>query len=401
MFMGEQLNHTNAEVIYLDFSITSMKISQRRTQFRSLQNIVWVRSWIEDVRFLGLLPFNELQCSGVLHHLKNPSFGLNILKDALKPEGAMGIMVYAKYGRSAVYHMQHLMKMINSYATSEIEMELNNAKHALEVLPNHNWFIINNFISDHKTGNIGIYDLLLHKRDVCYSLETLFQWISKGGLNFVDLDYYPQRYLIKPQYVFIRDGSILKTISRLSLSKQYHTAEIFHGKVIKHSFYSSKIQDSVANVNDDSNVMFTVGAPHGLRDAINKKNNYKSYGNQTFFRAGLSRRNILQEHTDFKKLPFGNTVPTDDIVAFGYNSNNFSNFVVDKLVSSNRGVKLKTLFSDYEKSFKSTVEKKDLSMKLNEFHNFVKDYEVFLLKKDNISPFPKTGFNNFFKISSI
>ena len=80
VFSGEQFNHTNAEVIYLDFSITSMKIAQRRARARHLKNIVWVRSWIEDARFLGMGLFNELSCSGVLHHLKSPPFGLNILK---------------------------------------------------------------------------------------------------------------------------------------------------------------------------------------------------------------------------------------------------------------------------------------------------------------------------------
>merc|ERR1712018_547784 len=31
VFIAEQLNHTNAEVVYLDFSLASMKISQRRS----------------------------------------------------------------------------------------------------------------------------------------------------------------------------------------------------------------------------------------------------------------------------------------------------------------------------------------------------------------------------------
>ena len=81
MFMGEQLNHTNGEIVYLDFSTTSMYISQKRAKIRGLQHIIWIRNWIEAVRFLGMGSFEELQCSGVLHHLKRPSYGLNILKD--------------------------------------------------------------------------------------------------------------------------------------------------------------------------------------------------------------------------------------------------------------------------------------------------------------------------------
>ena len=400
VFCGEQLNHTNAEIVYLDFSTTSMKIAQRRAQIRSLKNIIWVRSWIEDARFLGMGTFNELQCSGVLHHLKNPSFGLNILKDVLEPEGKMGLMVYAKYGRAAVYHMQHLMKMINSYATSEIDMELNNAKHALKVLPKHNWFIINNFVNDHKSGAVGIYDLLLHKRDISFSFETLFEWIHYGGLHVVDVDYYLQRYLIKPKYVFF-DDNIKEIITRLELSKQYHASEILHGKVIKHSFYSSKTQNNVADIQDDSNVLFINGVPHGLREAIITKTNYKTYGNETFFRAELSRRFIIQDHTDFRTLPFEDENQRNDHVVFGYKSNNFTDFLVDRLVRSNKGVKLKGLYSEYKMVLNSNINKQDFSKLLNEFYHFVKDTEVFLLKKNYISPFPKTAFNHFFKVSSI
>ena len=56
------------------------------------------------------------------------------------------------------------------------------------VLPEKNWFVakvsgsrLN--IHDHRAGDIGIYDLFLHKRDVAYSIETLFLWLDKAGLH--------------------------------------------------------------------------------------------------------------------------------------------------------------------------------------------------------------------------
>ena len=134
-FQGEQLNHTNGEVVYIDFSSASAKIAQRRARFRSLQNIVWVRSWVEDVRYLGLGSFDVSQCTGVLHHLRDPLFGLNVLKDVLVENGKLVMMVYAKYGRTAVYHTQHLMKMINNYAENDIKAELENTKQVISDLP--------------------------------------------------------------------------------------------------------------------------------------------------------------------------------------------------------------------------------------------------------------------------
>ena len=43
VFVGEQLNHTNAEIIYLDFSSASMKIAKQRALNRKLSNIIWIR----------------------------------------------------------------------------------------------------------------------------------------------------------------------------------------------------------------------------------------------------------------------------------------------------------------------------------------------------------------------
>ena len=98
VFNAEQLRHTNAEVVYFDFSSASMKISQIRARIRTLNNIIWIHSWIEEFRFLGLGLFKDFQCSGVLHHLKNPLYGLNVLKDQLTSDGGMNIMVYGLYG---------------------------------------------------------------------------------------------------------------------------------------------------------------------------------------------------------------------------------------------------------------------------------------------------------------
>ena len=271
VFVAEQLNHTNAEVVYLDFSTTSMRIAQRRARSRTLQNIIWIRSWIEGVRYLGMGVFEELQCSGVLHHLKSPSLGLRILKDNLISDGKMELMVYATYGRTGVYHIQRLMKLMN-LGVHEINTELKNTNNTLKVLPKYNWFHKATNIGDHKYGNIGIYDLLLHKRDVSYSIQTLFEWIERAGLHFVDFDFYFQRFQLKAKYVF--NSEIKRKILKLDRTKQLHSAEILQGSVIKQNIFASKIQNNVADVHDESNIFYVFGTPHGLRHAISNKKNY-------------------------------------------------------------------------------------------------------------------------------
>ena len=113
LFLAEQLNHTNAEIIYLDFSPTGMKIAQARMKIRNLNNIIWIQSWIEDATKLGIGKFDFSQCSGLLHHLKSPLKGLNKIKDALHANGGMEIMVYAMLGRTGIYQIQNLLRFVN------------------------------------------------------------------------------------------------------------------------------------------------------------------------------------------------------------------------------------------------------------------------------------------------
>lgn len=42
-----------------------------------LKNILWIKRCIDDVKYLDIGLFNDILCSGVLHHLKNPDYGFD------------------------------------------------------------------------------------------------------------------------------------------------------------------------------------------------------------------------------------------------------------------------------------------------------------------------------------
>ena len=137
----------------MDFSVTSMQISQRRARARRLRNIVWLHCWIEESKLHGLGIFEFVESSGVIHHLKRPEYGLNTLKDLTFGSG-MNLMVYAQFGRTAIYMIQHLMRRINAN-TELMNEQLRNANRTLDDLPRHHWFLINTLVNDHKDGDIG------------------------------------------------------------------------------------------------------------------------------------------------------------------------------------------------------------------------------------------------------
>jgi hypothetical protein len=280
----------------------------------------------------------------------------------------------------------------------EINTELRNTNDTLKVLPKNNWLLKSQNIGDLKTGNIGIYDLLLHKRDVAYSIQTLFEWIERAGLYFVDFDYYVQRFQLKAQYVF--NYEIRRKIEKLDRAKQLHSAEILHGSVIKQQIYSSKIKNNVADVHDPSNVFYISGKPHGFRDALSNKKNYAVIEHTKYFMARMSPALIDQNDVDFRKIPYYGTQGRGSLT-FGFKSNQFNHFLVDILLQSNKGVKLKTLYSEYRKTSNLSINNDELLRLTEDFYDSVKDTGMFLLRNQYIKPFPKTAYFNYWEINSI
>ena len=76
--------------------------------------------------------FDQIVCTGVLHHLADPDAGLRALRDVLKPDGAMHLMVYAPYGRAGIYMLQEFCRRIGISATDD---EIRDLIAALGALP--------------------------------------------------------------------------------------------------------------------------------------------------------------------------------------------------------------------------------------------------------------------------
>jgi ubiquinone/menaquinone biosynthesis C-methylase UbiE len=139
VYLAEQLKDTDAEIVYLDFSKNSMKIAQECAKNRGLKNITWINDSILNIPDLKIGKFDYIQCSGVLHHLESPDAGLKVLSDSLTEKGGMGIMVYAQCGRTGVYQIQEIMRMVNEGVESRQE-EVKNGWEVINALPQTNWY---------------------------------------------------------------------------------------------------------------------------------------------------------------------------------------------------------------------------------------------------------------------
>ena len=250
IFLAEQLRTTNAEVVHLDMSEASTALAKERADIRGLTNITWVHDSLLNLPTLGLGKFDYINCSGVLHHLADPDLGFRALRSVLKDDGAIGLMVYATTGRTGVYQMQALMRLVNGTQTDDLH-KLANTRDLLASLPPSNWFMRSeDLVHDHKAGDAGIYDLLLHSQDRSYTVGELFDWLGDGtkegqrsghGMHLAFTDVQRGRSPYLPHMVLGNKPPVMASaLRKLPRRRQYEMAELMIGNIITHSLYVTR-----------------------------------------------------------------------------------------------------------------------------------------------------------------
>ena len=221
-----------------------MKIAKARVEARRSYNVIWITGWIETMPELGLGKFEMTMCSGVLHHLKNPTSGLKALKTVLLPGGGGHFMVYGKYGRLTIYQIQTLAALLNKNSASPVK-ELKNVRHVITVAPTSNWF--EKMDEDFKKVNLrtdsDIYDMFLHKRDISYAVLDLYNWVQKSGLNITYFCNEVRRLTYYDNYNYITKNfnpRIRKIIQSDPIKKRMIREHIQGQLVIKQSVYLNK-----------------------------------------------------------------------------------------------------------------------------------------------------------------
>jgi 2-polyprenyl-3-methyl-5-hydroxy-6-metoxy-1,4-benzoquinol methylase len=264
IYLAQQLRHTNAEIVHIDLSHASIEIAKQRAQVRELSNITWVNNSLLGLPELGLGTFDYINCSGVLHHLQDPDAGFRALLAVLKPTGAMGILLYGQVGRTGIYQMQSLMRLVNR-GIDPIAERIRNAREVLNSLPRTNWYKRGTDIYSQEDGggDAGIYDTFLHSQDRAYTVEELYEWLhDRHGmhLEFTDVgrgsSAYTPALVVGPQ-----QPGFLDTVRALPLRQQQQIAELLRGDLITHTFYVTRGPQCKAPYGDIDYVPFFFNEP--------------------------------------------------------------------------------------------------------------------------------------------
>ena len=140
-------------------------------------------------------------------------------------------------------------------------------------------------------GNTGIYDLLLHKRDVSYTVQDLYKWTQKGGYKFVG-HALPENRLPLSINEKINTNELNKKPFKAEASRQEAVCEIMAGFITIHYIFVSKVNHPEASLRSGGNVVHAHGSPAGFRHIMNEGQDHVQHQTKYFVFGKLVRSKI-------------------------------------------------------------------------------------------------------------
>jgi SAM-dependent methyltransferase len=223
------LREPDARVTAIDISETSLRYTRDLQQKYGLRNLDLHRLAIEEVSGLDRT-FDQVVCTGVLHHLPDPDIGLRSLRNVLNRNGAMHLMVYAAYGRAGIYMMQEYCRLLG---IGTLEEELHDLSATVGALsPDHPIAGVVKRAKDFRNPD-ALADALLHPQDCAYTVTQLYVWLERCGMSF-------GRWFEQAPYL-PRCGTIAKMphaarLASLAPRLQHAAVELLRGTMTRHSF---------------------------------------------------------------------------------------------------------------------------------------------------------------------
>jgi SAM-dependent methyltransferase len=192
----------DAKVVAVDISQPSLDHQQYLKDKHGLFNLELYLLPIEELPTLGL-DFDLIVSTGVLHHMADPQSGMNAIAACLRPDGAMGLMLYAKYGRAG---LELLQSFFRDLGLGQNETSIATVRETLSLLsPDH---LVQPYLKMARDlqSDAVLVDTFLHGRERSYTVDDCIDLITAAGLVFQGwfnkAPYYPHDLFARPNALY-------------------------------------------------------------------------------------------------------------------------------------------------------------------------------------------------------
>jgi Flp pilus assembly protein TadD/SAM-dependent methyltransferase len=163
-------------VLALDISRASLAYAMRRCSELGLRNIRFAQA---DILQLGVLEerFDLIECSGVLHHMKDPMAGWRVLLSLLKPGGYMKVGLYSELARQEIAAARELVQGLEVREARQRILDLPAAHPARKVAALRDFYSAS-----------GARDLILHVQEQRFTMTQFGRAIAELGIEFLGFE---------------------------------------------------------------------------------------------------------------------------------------------------------------------------------------------------------------------
>tara|TARA_B100000945_G_scaffold122403_1_gene97252 strand:+ start:225 stop:2435 length:2211 start_codon:yes stop_codon:yes gene_type:complete len=179
---GQQIlqaqRYKNAEIIAIDLSKPSLCYAQRKTNELRVNNVKIIQMDLMDAHLLNK-NFDIIECSGVLHHMRDPQDGLKSLKNVLKKDGFIKLGLYSELARQNIKAVREYIQKINLEYNYQSIRNLR-SKIISGELKNFNKLLLS---SDFYSIS-SCRDLIFHAQEHRYSINQLKILLENNQLDF-------------------------------------------------------------------------------------------------------------------------------------------------------------------------------------------------------------------------
>ena len=210
-----------AKVVAVDVSQPSLDHQQYLKDKHGLWNLELHLLPIEELPTLGL-DFDLIVSTGVLMVMADPLAGMKALAACLRPHGAIGVMLYAKYGRIGI---EILQSVFDDLGLRQDDASVQMVKEMIAVLPADHPVQSYLRIAPDLQSDAGLVDTFLHGRDRSYTVDECIDLVTSAGLVF-------QGWLLNAPYyahdLFAPAGGVDSAMNALPEAKIWSVMERIH-----------------------------------------------------------------------------------------------------------------------------------------------------------------------------
>jgi len=178
------LRNPGARLLAVDLSRPSLAYAQRRARELGLAHVRFAQA---DLLRLGALPdrFDFIECTGVLHHLREPLAGGRVLVSLLKPGGVMKLALYSERARAGVVAARELI----AHAGLRGDLEGIRAARQLVLAEPESSPVRALALGPDFHSASGARDLLMHVQEQRFTAAQLGEFLRALGLELMGFEF--------------------------------------------------------------------------------------------------------------------------------------------------------------------------------------------------------------------